>query len=131
MVADFEVNSESLPQRDIMTTDFGYSSKDSQSVREEVHTVVQSMVPASIVDGDPKPTTENVECVKIDHGPINLDVFSNIGVKDKASTTTKQIRPETTGDIGKKRSCRPVNLKTITNTRDIANFLGFYGPTKA
>ncbi|CAO2830342.1 unnamed protein product [Amaranthus hypochondriacus] len=125
----FEVNSEILPQMETVPTDFGSSSKDSQSVRVEILTVAQSVGSASVVDGDP--ATENNDCVKFDLGTVHLDVLSNSVDIDKASATPEQLGPVAMGDIGIKRSCRPRNLKKIMNTRDIANFLGYYGPTKA
>ncbi|CAO2827513.1 unnamed protein product [Amaranthus hypochondriacus] len=74
--------------------------------------------------------TEMVPLHTVASAPV-LDGESKTVDKDKTSSTAEQITMETLGDFEKSRSCRPRTLKKIMNIKDIHNYLGYYGPTKA
>ncbi|CAO2830824.1 unnamed protein product [Amaranthus hypochondriacus] len=111
-MAALKATSEILPQSVALTvipTIFGSSSMDSRSPLEEALTVAQSVAPIPVVDGDTKNTIDS----------------------EKNSATKKQIRKDTVGNLVKNRPCRAAILKRSMNIKEIHNFLGYYGPTKA
>ncbi|CAO2817616.1 unnamed protein product [Amaranthus hypochondriacus] len=98
-----EANSDARPLMETMPNKIGSSSKDSQTVKVAGLMVAQ---PEStpFVDGDPKPTAQNNDCVKMDIGSVRLDVISNEADSEKASATPERIKPVAMGNFEKKTS---------------------------
>ncbi|CAO2817542.1 unnamed protein product [Amaranthus hypochondriacus] len=118
-----------LALMETMPNKCGSSSNVSQTVK--VGGLMEAQfVESTPVECDPKPTAQYNECVKKIFGTVCLDVSSNDADIVKASATPEKIKPVAMKDVGRKQPCRPGYSRKLMNSRDIRNFLGYYGPTK-